>query len=290
MRVRIPNKKKVAMYLVACLSAILLLSIRMPEQKQQYDIVVLGDSVIGNINPNELAITDYMEDRLEKSVLKGAFGGSTMSAGAYRMWGSNSNNEWSMIKLAEAIASDDWKSQRAAMAYATSFPHISNQALYYFEDTMNALCRVDFSKVEVLIIEHGTNDYNGGKKVDNPDDPYDITTFGGALRRSLQLLQESYPDLRIIVMSPIFCGLGENGEIQGDNTKYGEGGYLKEYVALEQQIAKEFGVEWVDAYYKSGITQENAEVYLDAGLHPNAAGRELLGNLLADYLENNALE
>ena len=67
------------------------------------------------------------------------------------------------------------------------------------------LSRIDFSKTEVLIIEHGTNDYNSGQILDNPKDTMDVTTFAGALRTTLSLLQEKYPQLRIILVSPIYC-------------------------------------------------------------------------------------
>ena len=151
---------------------------------------------------------------------------------------------------------------------------------------MDDLSKVDFDKVKILIITHGTNDYNNGNLLDNPKDPYDEATFGGALRSSLKLLQEHYPDLRIILMTPVYCEIGTQGEFKSYNTSFG-GGTLEAYVSMEQEIAAEYGVEILDAYHESGIWEENIEEYLFDYLHPNEAGNILLGNFVADYLLEN---
>ncbi len=286
-RVKIPTKKKVFMCLIALaiVSVVLVFALRKEKKTLQYDIVVLGDSVVGNVGEDGVSFTSYLEEKLNKTVFKGGFGGTTMSLKADLQWGSISSAEWSMVKLAEAISYDDWKSQKATMAYAQSYKGINYQALHYFEETMDGLCQIDFGEVEILIIEHGTNDYNNGKILDNPDDLYDVTTFGGALRRSLKLLKKSYPDLRIVLMSPIYCEFGDAGEQKCYNTKIGNGRYLDEYVALEKEIAQEFEVEWIDAYHGSGIWAENAEQYIPDGLHLNTDGHKKIADFLADYLQ-----
>ncbi|MBQ7776474.1 MAG: SGNH/GDSL hydrolase family protein [Lachnospiraceae bacterium] len=280
------QKRNLIVYCAALVIALILtgFSLREEEKSMQYDIVILGDSVVGNVM-SETSIASVMEKRLGKTVFKGAFGGTSMSARDTQMWGSISNNEWCMVNLAEAICYNDWKSQKATMAYADHYKYVNSQALYYFAETMDTLMQIDFEQVEVLVIEHGTNDYNGGKPLDNPQDPYDETTFGGALRKSLKLLQEAYPDLHIVVMSPIYCELGDAQNLKCYEVSFGDGGTLDEYVQLEQEIAGEFNVEWVDAYHESGIWEDNIDEYLMDSLHLLDAGHELLGNFLAEYLE-----
>lgn len=289
LKVKLPGKKSVMMYLIAAgIVALCWIVLFQKEEKTlQYDIVVLGDSIVGNVASGNVSLTDYVEERLNKSTFKGGLGGTSMSLNDTRQWGSVSNMEWSMVKLAEAICYDDWKSQRSTMAYAGSFGNYSDQAAGYFPETMENLSRIDFSKVEILVVEYGTNDYNKGILLDNPNDLYDVTTFGGALRQSLKLLKENYPEMRIVVMSPIYCELGEKGDRPCYNTKYGEGGYLDEYVELERQIAQEFQVEWINAYRECGIWEENADRYLVDNLHLNVEGHKLLGEFLAEYLLNS---
>lgn len=283
---KLPDKRSVILWLLsACTVALLLLLIFHKDEKTlQYDIVILGDSVVGNVAADGSSLTDYVSKGLGKSTFKGGLGGTGMSVDDTRLWGSLSKREWCMVKLAEAICYDDWKSQLGTMEYAASFGDYSNQAMDYFPETMKDLSQIDFSKVEILVIEHGTNDYNRGVITDNPENPYDVTTFGGALRQTLKLLKDTYPEMRIVVMSPIYCALGENQDMPSYSTKYGEGGYLDEYVELEKQIAGEFQVEWLDAYHKSGIWEENAKEYLFDSLHLNEEGHKLLGEFLAEYL------
>lgn len=288
-RIKVPTKKKIIMHLIALflVGMVVWFALQKEEKTIQYDIVVLGDSIVGNVGEEGESFTTYLGENLNKRIFKGGIGGTTMSLGSSPKWSSISNVEWSMVKLAEAICYDDWKNQKATMAYAESFIGINNQVLSYFGTTMDTLSKIDFTQAQILVIGHGTNDYNSGKAVDNPKNHYDKTTFGGALRYSLKILKETYPHLRIVLLSPLYCELGEEKERKCYNTKYGKGGYLEEYVSLEKQIAGEFGVEWIDAYQKSGINEKNSSFYLSDGLHLNAEGHKLMGDFLTKYFEAN---
>ena len=288
-RMKIPTKKHMVMCAIAILmvTGLLLVTFWKKDKPLAYDIVVLGDSIVGNPVVDGATYPELLAENLGVRVLNGGLGGTSMSLRSEQMWGSIVNTEWSMVKLAEAIAYDDWKSQKAAMAYAESHMDINNQALSYFPETIQSLANVDFSGVKLLVIEHGTNDYNAGRAVDNPEDKYDVTTFGGALRKTLKLLQEAYPEMRILLVSPMYCALGENYDRKCYDTRYGSGGFLQEYVELEKEIAAEFGIEWMDAYHESGIGEENAGEYLMDYLHPNAKGHVLLSDFLTEYLKDN---
>lgn len=252
------------------------------ERKTQYDIVFLGDSIIGT--EIYCSIVGLVADELEVTAFNGAFGGSTMSMGESPVWGSESSNQWCMARLAQAIANKDWKSQEMAMSYAVSYEENNRQAFDYFEERMNELVSVDFEDTKVLIIEHGTNDYNAGRKLDNPEDLYDITTFGGALRSSLKLLQETYPQMQIVILSPLYCQFPEYDNMPGYSMDFGQG-VLDDYVELEQKIAKEFNVPFIDAYHNSGIWENNADEYLLDGLHLTKEGAILFSEYLANELQ-----
>lgn len=288
-RMKIPTQKHMVMYAIAVLivAGLLLVTFWKKDKPLTYEIVVLGDSIVGNPVEGGVTFPELLEEKLGVPVLNGGLGGTSMAMYYEKMWSSMANTEWSMVKLAEAIAYDDWKSQKATMAYAECYSQVNNQALDYFGQTMECLSNVDFSQVKLLVIEHGSNDYNAGKAVDNPENKYDVTTFGGALRKTLKLLQEKYPDMRILLISPIYCALGENNSQKCYDTRYGNGGFLQEYVELEKEIAAEFGVEWLDAYHESGIHEENADEYLADYLHPNAKGHALLSDFLEEYLKEN---
>lgn len=269
----------IVIVIVAVFLVIPLLDFR---KKTQYDIVFLGDSIIGT--ENNYSVVDIVGDKLGMTAFNGAFGGSTMSLSGSEVWGSISNNQWSMIRLAQAMTYEDWQSQKIAMAYAVSYEENNRQAFDYFEQRMEELVDIDFTKVKVLVIEHGTNDYNAARRLDNPEDLYDISTFGGALRSSLRLLQEKYPDLQIVIISPLYCQfLGQINQ-PGYLTDFGQG-VLDDYVSLEKAIAEEFGVPFIDAYHNSGIWEHNAREYLPDGLHLSDKGVLLFGEYVAEEVQ-----
>lgn len=276
-----PGKEKVIINFIVVIITVLFLVLPLlhNKEKEQYDIVFLGDSIIGNVW-DEYSIPNIVGERLGKTVFNGAFGGTVMSLDKNAQWGSVTGSHWCMAKLADAIAYKDWQSQAAAMEYADHYSEVNAQALNYFAERMGKLSRIDFDQVKLLIIEHGTNDYNCGRELDNPKDPYDITTFGGALRHSLEVLQSSYPDMQIVLLTPVYCELGG---IPCTGLDFGYG-TLDAFVELEQQIAEEFGVVCIDAYRESGIGEENFESYLYDGLHPSEEGIALLGDFVADKL------
>lgn len=255
------------------------------KKSYEYEIVFLGDSVIGNHWAGK-DVTDAMADRLGIEVFNGALGGTCMSFYSPKGWESVHSSQWSMVKLAQAIYADDWTSQRAAVSYSENYRTVNNQILDYFKDRIDILSKIDFSKTKVLLIEHGTNDYNCGQKLNSEEDPFDITTYGGALRTVFSLLQEKYPELRIILVSPTYCEFPYNEVVKCTEADFG-GGILDEYVYMGQQIAEEYGVEWLDLYHDSGIRSDTIDIYTYDGLHLTDEGRLLIGNMIAEYLEEN---
>ena len=273
--------------MIALLIAVMVMSVGLAENKEpvQYDAVFLGDSIIGN-EAGKVSIVEIVEERLGKTVYNGAFGGSCMSFGNEQLWESRGLDQWSMVKLAQAIYAEDFNSQRAMITSAEKYRDKNLLVLDYFEERINGLAAVDFSGVELLLIEHGTNDYNMGQVLESDTDPFDVTTFAGALRTSLSLLQDKYPDLRIILVSPLYCELRGDTLRKSYETDLGSG-TLDEYVQKEKEIAEEYGVEWIDMYHGSGIWEENAAEYLFDGLHLTDDGKRIYANIIADYLLEN---
>ncbi len=278
------NKKTIMINCIAVLIVLVFVLLPFAEgkDKQQYDIVFLGDSVIGN--GGEESVVQVVANELGIPAFNGALGGSAMSVNGDMNWGSVTGNQWCMVRLTESIIYKDWQSQKSAMVYANYYNEFNQQMPPYFSERMEALMRVDFDNVKLLVIEHGTNDYNAGRKLDNKDDLYDVSTYGGALRYSLKLLQEAYPDMTIVLVTPIYCEFGENLEDSCYEADFG-GGTLEEYVELELEIAKEFGVFCIDAYHNSGIWEDNSKDYLADGVHLLPEGAFVLGQYIAGELQ-----
>lgn len=283
---KIPFKKLVLLGIGALTAgAVLVLANKQAAPKYEHDIVFFGDSLIGNfVYP--FSVIDVMEERLGLDIYNGALGGTCMSFYTGNVRESVHSSQWSMVKLAQAIYAEDWTSQVTGASYSEHYRESAGQVLDYFYERILHLSQIDYSKADVLIIEHGTNDYNCGQPLESEEDPLDITTYAGALRTTIQLLTEKYPDLRIILVSPVYCEFIAENNAKCYETDFG-GGVLDDYVEMQRLVAEECGVEWIDAYYGSGIWSDNIDIYTYDKLHLTDEGRQLIGNFIADYLEEN---
>ncbi len=127
-----------------------------------------------------------------------------------------------------------------------------------------------------FILNFGLNDYFEGHPIEDPADPYNITTFAGALRSGIRDLQKSYPDAEILVLTPTYTSYFSGGKDVMDEG----GGALTDYVDAVLQVAEDMDVYCVNNYADSGINAENEEQYLADGCHPNETGALLLGRCI----------
>ena len=283
---KIPFKKLVLLGIGALAAGVILvLANKQEAPKYEHNIVFLGDSVIGNY-AQFFSVTTVMEDRLGVDVYNGALGGTCMSFYVGNVRESVHSSQWSMVKLAQAIYAEDWTSQVAGVSYSENYRESAGQILDYFYERILHLSQTDFSKVDILIMEHGTNDYNCGQVLESEEDPWDITTYAGAIRTTVKLLTEKYPDLRIILVSPIYCEFIDEDNAKCYETDFG-GGVLDDYVQMQKTVAEECGVEWINAYHGSGIWSDTIDIYTYDKLHLTDEGKQLIGDLIADYLEEN---
>ncbi len=135
---------------------------------------------------------------------------------------------------------------------------------------------IDLNTVDVLAIMYDASDYLEGNKVWDEVNETNISTFVGNLCAGIDLLQEKYPRLRIIVMSPTYAyAIDKDGNYgSSDVYIYGEDGdVLSLYVHQEGHYVVSRGVSFVDNLY-SAINEDTAATYLEDNLHLNIEGRK----------------
>ncbi|MCM1045122.1 MAG: SGNH/GDSL hydrolase family protein [Candidatus Gastranaerophilales bacterium] len=243
--------------------------------RRDVSIVVFGDSIMGECR-DETAITSQMQEILGQSVYNCALGGTTFSRiDTERMLGCTKDC-MSMAAMTASVCSEDFAIQKAVK--------IREAATEYFEEAVEGLSEIDFNAVEVVFMQFGLNDYHGMARLTNEQQPYDEYSFAGAIRKTVRALQKSYPNLRIILVTPTYSWYTVNG-LTCEEYNLG-GGTLDLYVDTQLQVAEELGVEIIDVYHNfyPHDKWEDWELYTRDGLHPNEAGRALLAQTLSDYL------
>lgn len=239
-------------------------------------IVVMGDSIFGQVR-DETAVSGLLSLLTGKEVFNGALGGTCLGRIDREGRITYAKDCLSFSAISRSAALDDFGPQQAA--------RVRENATEYFPEVIDDLEKIDFSSVEILLVQFGVNDYHAGIPLDNPEDPYDPYTFGGALRGAVSAWRDAYPDLRIILLTSTYSWYEYTAQTceEIDNG----GGVLEEYVNKELQVAEEMDVEILDLYHDFYPHEawEDWSIYTRDGLHPNEAGRQMLAETIAAYLE-----
>lgn len=232
--------------------------------------VCFGDSITGNMT----APDDYPSVLAEKTgmtVINAGFGGCRMSdthpTEAYAAF--------SMVKLAEAVADGDWSLQDE---FVNDISPSTNGV-----EHLAMLKTVDWSRVDYITIFYGTNDIRGWVDLEDTQNPNNTKTGLGALRYSIEKIQQAYPNVQIILLTPIYRYFIDKG-LDSDEITFGNVKFT-DWVDGVISVGQEYDLPYLDMYRQSGINALNKELYLNAddGVHPTQAGQRLIGEKLADY-------
>lgn len=246
------------------------------EDRQKVQVVAFGDSVLGLFR-GEDGIAAQVGSLLDKTVYCAGFGGTCVGRLDRENRLDYGKDSLSLAALTRAVLMDDFGPQQTVF--------LKESATEYFEETVDGLARTDFDTVELVLIEHGLNDFYAGVPLRNEEDPMDEYTFAGALRSSLEALRKVNPDMRIVLVTPTYTWMLE-GTYTCEEFDVGYGNQ-EAYVAEELRIAAEYGVEVIDVYHDFFPHEkwDDWKLYTMDGLHPNKEGRRLIAEKIADYLD-----
>ena len=116
-----------------------------------------------------------------------------------------------------------------------------------------------------FVVNYGVNDYLNGHPIFS-DDPYDITTFGGAVRTAVTCLKGNYPDAQIILCTPLYSARPSVTDTAN----------LQDYADAVVFLAHELDVDCIDNYRYLGIDSTNHQSYLTDLVHPNEQARFII--------------
>jgi lysophospholipase L1-like esterase len=203
-------------------------------------------------------------------VMNFGIGGSRTSAN----YGVNPIIAYSLVPIAESIASGDWTTiKAAALAALTGGTDDVHRQVYQASE-------VDWSEVDAILLCYGTNDWSSETPLGTSASITDDGTFYGALNYSIEIIQEAFPNIQIVLATPLW----RTAPADADTNANGAGVFLSEYVDVVLDVARAHKLPVLDAYRESGINKFNHAAYLDDGTHPTAAGFSRLASMYAAFL------
>ena len=246
-------------------------------------IVNFGDSIFGIARPPE-DISTRLAELTGAAVHNCGFGGCRMAAHADANY-----DAFSMYRLANAVATGDFSLQEFALTNTAAATVPS-----YFAETVALLKNIDFSKVDIITIAYGTNDWNGGYTpgggyvIDPPSQGlFDVYYLGGALRHSIETILTAHPHIRIVICCPTYRWFLDesNNFLEDSDTKVVTTHTLADCINQEREIAEEYKLPFIDNY-NIGINKINRLYYFPAndGAHHNINGRRLIAEHIAKHL------
>ncbi len=213
---------------------------------QDTAVIFFGDSVIGN----------YTDGMSVPGVVKGLSGAAVYNCG----YGGNSaalgpETDISLPGITEAFFAGD----------LSAVPE--DKQIY--QGFLSCFQNPPAGKRICYVISYGLNDYLEGYPVSS-DDPFDITTYTGAIRTAVATIRENDGDACILLCTPSWSGytLKESQEPGAV--------HLQTYADAALSLAEELQVIAVDNYYTLGIDSSNYTEYLSDLIHPNEQGRYLI--------------
>ena len=140
---------------------------------------------------------------------------------------------------------------------------------------------------DLIQIFMGTNDYGHATPIGSPED-MQAETFYGALNTIIPYLLETRKESKIVFVTPLHRNAKSTGTTSKNEYEPNASGHtLHDYVEAIKQVCAMHGVSVIDLYSESEMDPRldpKNTAYFPDGLHPNAAGHELIAGIMESHI------
>lgn len=238
-------------------------------------LVTLGDSIFGNNADSGTGAPDFIAKHSDMTVINGAFGGTRMVKRSNDI--TQSRCAFDFENLVDAIIDNDFSAQEQAI-----IDHPSD-ILPYYSDRLTALKNVDWSEVDFITINYGTNDWEAGTSTQS---------YITAYEASLIKFMTEFPHIRVFVITPTFrFWIDENLEVIDDSNTRTFGNPAINLPTFNESlitVTNDLNLNLIDCY-SIGINRYNWTHYFSQydTTHQSYNGRELIGTRVANQIMCN---
>ncbi len=140
---------------------------------------------------------------------------------------------------------------------------------------------------DLIVIFMGTNDYGHETPLGSINDTSD-TSFYGALDVVVNGIRNAYPNSQLVFVTPLHrYGFGTSKilgtQFASDDKPNGVGATLGDYVDAIKAVCGKYSLPVIDLFTECTLDPKDKNYYPD-GLHPNAAGHDIIADLIYECL------
>lgn len=250
------------------------------EDDGELHILFLGDDIF-TYGDSTQSIPNQVASATDATVYNCAFPGSTLSLSTPTFDESNCNDVFSFAMIALGINANDF----LFMDYYKESADIYDST---FDHTIEQLKSIDFNKIDVIFLDYGTYDYLNGHMTTDITSPMALHAVTGSLNAGISAIQQSYPHIRFVLMSPTFCYYdeGDGTLTQADIRRVGSTNEtLGGYIIAMKAMCVELNISFLDNYFGIPLNAETAQQYLVDAIHVNDECRKLIADKVINYIK-----
>ncbi len=244
-----------------------------PLQKAQMDgkpvddtltILCLGNAPFADEGENN-PLANALADAMDATCINASFADSFQSQKNASYSDDYPADGISLYQVTKALTSGDFSTVNKAAAA------VSEEA----SAKAKSLAAIDMSTLDAVVIMYDLSDYVDLRPVMDPGDANNLLTYCGSLNASIQLIQEKYPYIRIVILSTPASGKTiDDFYVDGDIQNLGNG-TLVDYLGHEANTAISNGVSLIDTYF-GVINVENRSQLIKDDYHLNEDGAKAI--------------
>ena len=141
-----------------------------------------------------------------------------------------------------------------------------------YTESAQALTNLDYNDVDIIAVMYDDSDYRTLAPAYNGDTS-DLSSFAGSLKSGIRMIQEAYPHIRIVFLSPTYRPyIDEKGNEQNPATTDLGNGEVVGYNAYAYMMCSETGISYIDNFSGS-VNALNYRRFIDENGILNDQGR-----------------
>lgn len=253
-------------------------------------VVMLGDDSLADYNDGSgipYLVSEKVNQYQTTQVYNCCFPGSTMTASVNGLKKEeNPDDSFSFYYTALCILNNNYTLLYEGLESSSMIDSTYACKIQTLED-------LDFNKIDIIVLSYGARDYLCNRQVIPVSDSEELaftqdqTIYTDSLRQGIRWIKSAYPQIQFVVMSPTFCYYETpDGSLLGcDVNRNQVNANMADYMVCSKISCVMENVTFLDNYWGIPIHSDNAEEYLtDSSIFPNAKGRELIADKLANVL------